>query len=300
MSADFPQGPIIGPAADGHLHVMTQNLRYPAPDPGHLWEQRRPVMAALLDRERPCVLGTQEGHLNQIRDIAADLPGGYEWIGEGREGGGRGEHMAIFYDSRHLAPREHGHVWLSDTPHVPGSTTWGNAAPRMATWVRFADTRSAGTSTSTSAGTASGARTRTETGMAAEFVVVNTHLDNHSATARIRGATFLARMVESFGATPVIVTGDFNTAAESSEPYRVLVADTELSDTWLAAKDQRTPAYATFAGYKEPAVGGVRIDWILTTAGITVEAAAINPFAAGGQFPSDHLGVQALLTLPHR
>src|SRR5690606_8970392 len=40
--------PFIGRAAGDRLHVMTYNLRYPADDPGHLWEQRRPAMAALL------------------------------------------------------------------------------------------------------------------------------------------------------------------------------------------------------------------------------------------------------------
>lgn len=37
---------------------------------------------------------------------------------------------------------------------------------------------------------------------------------------------------------------------------------------------------------------GRRIDWILTTPGVTTHWAALN-----GQYPSDHLPVQASLTL---
>jgi endonuclease/exonuclease/phosphatase family metal-dependent hydrolase len=104
--------------------------------------------------------------------------------------------------------------------------------------------------------------------------------------------------VEWFGHTPVVVTGDFNAAAESSAAYHRLVDETTLTDAWLAAKERRTPAYGTFTGYGPPDIGGIRIDWILTSAGISTEAAAINPFASGGRPPSDHLAVQALIHLP--
>jgi hypothetical protein len=92
--------PLIGPAEHGHLHVMSYNVRYAADDPDHLWEERRPVLAQLLDIERPCVIGTQEALFGQVADIALDLPSGYEWIGQGREGGSHGEYAAVFFDAR--------------------------------------------------------------------------------------------------------------------------------------------------------------------------------------------------------
>ncbi|NDL58262.1 endonuclease [Phytoactinopolyspora sp. XMNu-373] len=277
MSSAGLDEPLIGPAEHGRVHVMTYNVRYAADDPGHLWEERRPVLAQLLDVERPCVIGTQEGLFGQVADIAADLPSGYEWIGQGREGGSHGEYAAVFFDTRRVLPREYDHVWLSETPGVVGSTTFGNLIPRMATWVRFSDVATAG-----------------------EFVVVNTHLDHASADARRRGAAQLADLVESMRPAPVIVTGDFNAAAETSEPYLRLVAGAGLVDTWLKAAERRTPAYATFGGYAMPKVGGERIDWILTTPEVTPDVAAINPFRSEGRFPSDHVPVQALLRLPSR
>jgi endonuclease/exonuclease/phosphatase family metal-dependent hydrolase len=43
---------------------------------------------------------------------------------------------------------------------------------------------------------------------------------------------------------------------------------------------------------------GDRIDWILTTPGITTSYTEINTYSKNGQFPSDHLPVQANVTLP--
>lgn len=263
---------LIGPAPGDRLHVMTYNLRFPAEDPGHYWDDRRPAMAALLRAERPTIIGTQEGRHHQLRDLAEDLEASYAWIGVGREGGSHGEFAAVFYDTERLDPVEYFDLWLSDTPEVIGSTTWGNRAPRMATWVRFADRR---------------------TGR--QLVVVNTHLDNHVENARLRGAELLAETAAAFGDLPIVLTGDFNTAAETSLPYATLLDATKLTDAWLMAEQQLTPAYGTFGGYRDPAVGGPRIDWILTSAHFTAEAAAINPSKFEGRYPSDHLPVQALL-----
>jgi len=39
--------------------------------------------------------------------------------------------MAIFYRKDRFEPREFDHFWLSDTPNVVASTTWGNSNRRM-------------------------------------------------------------------------------------------------------------------------------------------------------------------------
>lgn len=265
--------PVLGPPTGDALHVMTYNLRYPADDPDHLWADRRPAMVALLSLERPTVIGTQEGHYDQLRELESDLGGEYGWIGVGREGGSHGEFTAVFYDRTRLDPVAYFDLWLSDTPTLIGSTTWGNVIPRMATWVRFHDTVTD-----------------------REFVVLNTHFDHRVEEARQRSADLLATTVESFIGTPTIVTGDFNAPAEQSPTYDRLVAGATLADTWLLAERQVTPRYATYGGYRQPVIG-YRIDWLLVTPGIVSEAAAINPASVGGRFPSDHLPVQAHLQL---
>ncbi|GAA3501675.1 endonuclease/exonuclease/phosphatase family protein [Streptomyces prasinosporus] len=256
------------------LEVMSFNLRFAsAAEPGS-WAVRRPVMRRLLRRERPHVIGTQEGLYQQLRDIEADLGPSYDWIGTGREGGSRDEFMAVLYDTRRLVPLEYDHFWLSDTPDVIASNTWGNAFVRMVTRVRFRDLRADGR----------------------EFHVLNTHLDNASRYARERAAALVADRVGGLArSAPVVVTGDFNVPAHGDPVYDTLLG-AGLVDTWDAA-DERGEPYGTFHGYRPPVPGGARIDWILATSGTAVHRARVNTFAVAGQFPSDHLPVQASLSL---
>ncbi|WP_329259797.1 endonuclease/exonuclease/phosphatase family protein [Streptomyces pseudovenezuelae] len=270
-------GTLPASAAKPHhrrLDVMTFNLRFASISEPNSWTVRRPVMRQLLRQEAPTVMGTQEGLYQQLLDIQSDLGAHYDWIGTGREGGSHDESTAIFYDTRRLAPVEHDTHWLSDTPGVIGSNTWGGALPRIVTWVRFRDR-------------AAGGR---------EFYVLNTHFDHVGQYARERSAQFLGEKIAGFDrALPVVVTGDFNAAAHDNRAYDTLLA-AGLIDTWDAAAE-RSRLYATFHGYRPLTPDGERIDWILATPGTTVLRAAINTFAMNGQFPSDHLPVQATLTL---
>ncbi len=177
------------------LAVMSFNLRYAsAPDPNS-WACA-PGHGGAAAAEQPTVLGTQEGLYGQLKDIQRDLPDRYDWIGVGRAGGSRDEFMAIFYDTRRLEPLEFDHFWLSDTPDVIGSKSWGNNVIRMVTWVRFADLR---------------------TGK--EFIAVNTHFDHQSENSRQLSANLVRDRVNGFApGLPVVLTGDFNTPAEPRSP----------------------------------------------------------------------------------
>ncbi|GGS17794.1 metal-dependent hydrolase [Streptomyces humidus] len=255
------------------LEVMTFNLRFASRRKPHSWADRRPVMSALLHRATPHVIGTQEGRPRQLRDIEADLGPHYDWIGTSRAVGDD-EAVAVFYDTRRLVPTAHEHFWLSDTPQVRGSNTWGGGHPRMVTWVRFRDLRAAGR----------------------EFVVLNTHLDNASQYARVRAAALIAARIARFDpALPLLLTGDFNAVAHDSAVYDALLA-TGLVDTWDTARS-RGGAYATFHGYRPLIPGGDRIDWILATPGVTVHREWTDTFTVDGQYPSDHLPVRASLSL---
>ncbi|MFJ3309887.1 endonuclease/exonuclease/phosphatase family protein [Streptomyces sp. NPDC086549] len=256
------------------LEVMTFNLRFASTAEPNSWSDRRPVMRELLRRAHPQVIGTQEGLYQQLRDIDSDLGPDYEWIGTGREGGSRDESTAIYYDTRRLAPVEHYTFWLSDTPEVIRSNTWGAAFPRIVTWVRFRDL-------------ADGGR---------EFYVLNTHFDHASQYARERSASLMTQRIARLDrALPVVVTGDFNVAAHKNQVYDTMVGS-GLVDTWETAA-WRSPLYATFHGYKGLIPNGDRIDWILTSPGVRTYRASVDTFSVNGQFPSDHLPVRASLAL---
>ncbi|HEY7596744.1 MAG TPA: endonuclease/exonuclease/phosphatase family protein [Actinophytocola sp.] len=265
---------VFGPVEGDTLSVMSFNLKFASPVGPNSWRKRRPVMAELLRAELPAVLGTQEGLHRQLLDIEHDLPDHYDWVGEGRAGGTADEHCAIFFDTRRLSAVDSGNFWLSDTPDVPGSRSWGNTTVRMATWVRLRDRRT---------GT--------------ELAVLNTHLDNVSETSRVRSAELIRDRLNAIPAgLPVIVTGDFNAVAGRSAAYSTLVEGARLTDTWIAAAEHRGPLFATWHGYHPLTPDGPRIDWMFVRGDLAVAAAGVNTYSRDGQFPSDHLPIQALLT----
>lgn len=262
------------PAAPPWLGVMTYNLRYASSTPPNAWPQRRPLMRELIQQVAPDVLGTQEGLYGQVKDLAADLPD-YEWIGTGRDGGSRGEFMAVFFRKARLEPLAFDHFWLSDTPAVIGSATWGNGNRRMVTWVKFRDRA-----------------------MGGEFFLFNTHFDHQVQPAREKSAELVRQRVTALATQlPVVLVGDFNAAAGANKAYEILTGDKFFTDAWTAAAERRGEGTNTFNGFKPAEQNGVRIDWILTRGDVTVAEAETLTFSRDGQFPSDHFPVLARLRL---
>jgi endonuclease/exonuclease/phosphatase family metal-dependent hydrolase len=256
------------------LTVMTYNLRFASPNPPNAWPQRRPIMRELIRDLAPDVMGTQEGLYPQLKELAADLPD-YDWIGLGREGGSRGEFTAVFYRRARLEPLAYDHFWLSDTPEVINSATWGNTYRRMVTWVKFRD-RSTGT----------------------EFYLFNTHFDHQVQAAREKSAALVRQRVAALETKlPVLLIGDFNAAAGTNPVYKALTDDGFFTDAWLAAPERDGEGVGTSNQFKAPVPGGARIDWILVRGDVAVERAAISTFSRNGQFPSDHFPVLARLRL---
>jgi endonuclease/exonuclease/phosphatase family metal-dependent hydrolase len=260
---------------DDALNVMTFNLRFAHTTPPNLWPDRRPVVREVIERWAPDIVGTQEGLYGQLVDMDEDLPA-YDWIGLGRDGGSRGEFMAVFYRRDRLVPLEYDHFWLSDTPEVIGSRTWGNQVRRMVTWVRFRDRRTN-----------------------QEFYLLNTHFDHQVQESREKSAALVLERIARFDpALPVIVAGDFNVPAGANPVYEMLVNSQALVDTWRAA-GRAEPAFGTFHGFRgmEGAQGRSRIDWILTRGPVTTLSTEIITDARDGQYPSDHFPVIARLRL---
>jgi endonuclease/exonuclease/phosphatase family metal-dependent hydrolase len=275
---------LIGRAKRDEVHVMSFNIRYDrsangdtvSGEPDH-WPDRRPLLVELLEREKPTLLGIQEALYGQLAAIESALPR-HRSIGYGREGGSSGEHSAIFYDTTRLEVLEWDQFWLSGTPALIGSATWGNSVTRILVWARLRDLASG-----------------------SELAMINTHFDHQSEPARIRSADAMIDLFQGgeLDELPTIVTGDFNSPAHDSGAYTTLVTDGPTVDTWDSAAERVTPAWGTFPGYEEPVENGDRIDWVLTTDDLVTTKAALNVWRdASGAYPSDHAPVQALIELP--
>lgn len=259
---------------DPTLCVMTYNLRFASPIPPNAWPQRRPIMRECIRNVSPDVIGTQEGLYAQLKDLAADLPE-YEWIGLGRDGGSRGEFMAVYYRKSRLEPLAFDHFWLSDTPDVMGSKTWGPTLARMVTWVKFLDRQTK-----------------------QEFYLFNTHFDHQVQVAREKSSALLRQRVEALNTPlPVLLIGDFNADAGKNKAYHLLVEDRYFTDTWNTAAKRTGEGLNTFNGFKEIGKDGRRIDWILSRGKMAVDATEIVTFSKDGQFPSDHFPVVAWVRL---
>jgi endonuclease/exonuclease/phosphatase family metal-dependent hydrolase len=268
------QAPAVENPSPATLTVMTYNLKFASTNPPNAWPVRRPIMREVIQQIAPDVFGTQEGLYEQLKDLATDLPD-YNWIGLGRESGSRGEFAAVFYRKARLEPLAFDHFWLSDTPEVIGSNTWGGKWPRMVTWVKFYDRQ-----------------TRQE------FFLWNTHFANDSQAAREKSAKLLRERVAALDTKlPLILTGDFNAAGGTNQAYKILTSDGFFSDTWVTAKERKGEGLNTSNGFKTIRRNGVRIDWILTRGTFTVDSAAIETFARDGQFPSDHFPVVTRLRM---
>lgn len=260
---------VVAPASARDLTVMSLNIRLPSPDDGaNRWELRRDLTAATIRRASPDVIGTQELFERQGDDVVARLPR-YRWIGVGRSGSGSpdDEHMGIFYRADRLQVERWGNFWLSDTPGVPGSISWGHPLPRMVTWAVF----------------------RAKDGT--RFAMFNTHLPYRAEdeAAREKGAALLAARIPAIaGDLPVVVTGDFNTVPDTPTYRRMAQA---LRDAWVAAP-VRTGPEATFHGFTGKP--DRRIDWIFTR-GFAVKRATTIDTRRGDVFPSDHYPVVVTL-----
>ena len=257
-------------AADS-LRVMTFNVRLPlASDGPERWEARRDLFVKTIRDEHPDVFGTQELYTEQGDYVVAKLPE-YTWFGMGRKGGDGDEHMGVFYRRDELRVLESGNFWLSDTPDVPGSNTWGTPFPRMVTWARFQ---------------------RRDDGRT--FVLFDTHLPYRAQddAARERGAAvILKRIAELPADEPFVLTGDFNTTPDSK--VHALLTE-HLHDAWLVAPHRSGPDKTFHAFTGQPTE---RIDWILVR-GFRVKDARTVTTHAGKLYPSDHFPVVTDLQWP--
>ena len=260
-----------------NLNVMSFNIRRgTAKDGKNHWIFRRNRVCELLSHYRPDVLGLQEAMDFQISEISAVLPG-YEKVGTGNLGGGKGLHTAVFYDAVRFFPSAEGTFWFSDTPDIPGSKGWGNIIPRTCTWVRLIEK---------------------ESGQA--FYFYNVHLDHISQRSRKNSVVFLTRFIHTRSSSdPFVLTGDFN-AREKSAPIQYLkgkkplrirtegsVSNPEpLMDTFRV-RYPNVRHVATFHGFRR-FFFRFKLDYIFVPSSVRVQAAEIIQPRWKKCYPSDH------------
>ncbi|KAK1395870.1 putative endonuclease/exonuclease/phosphatase [Heracleum sosnowskyi] len=118
------------------LTVMTFNLLEDQPeDSQNSWLKRRDLCISVITSYSPMIICTQQGVKSQLDYLEQCLPG-YDQFGISRKGteDTSDEHCTIFYDKEKVELLEGGTFWLSESPSVPGSMSWGCEVPCIATW----------------------------------------------------------------------------------------------------------------------------------------------------------------------
>jgi endonuclease/exonuclease/phosphatase family metal-dependent hydrolase len=246
---------------------MSFNIRFgTANDGDNSWPKRDHLVEQVFRDRKAQIVGVQEALAFQLDEITQAFLH-YAVIGVGRDDGKtKGEYAAILYDTRVFAVDSSGTFWLSDTPEVVASSSWGNSITRICTWARLIDR---------------------ETGEA--LYVYNAHYDHQSQNARVQSSQLIAdRIAGRTHDDPFILMGDFN-AGESNPAIASLREIPDVKHAYRALHPEER-AVGTFNGFRGTSDGEM-IDHIFVSDDLQIIAAQIDHTDHEGQYPSDHFPV---------
>jgi endonuclease/exonuclease/phosphatase family metal-dependent hydrolase len=256
------------------VRTVSFNIRYgTALDGDHVWPNRREHVISTIKTLAPHILGVQEALDFQIKELDSVLVR-HTVIGVGRDDGAtQGEYAAIYVDTARFHVLSSGTFWLSVTPEVVASKSWGNNITRITTMVRLHDRLTGDT-----------------------VRVYNAHFDHESQPSRERSAQLVKQRVARDGSPRdrVIVLGDLN-ADESNPAIQAFLSPGEprLIDPFRALHPDARMV-GTFNAFRGDSAGG-KIDHIFTGPGWTPVAAGIDRTQFGPPWASDHFAVWAVV-----
>ncbi len=245
------------------VKTMTYNVWCRKPD-----ADRIDRVVSIIKKNMPDTLGVQEATPLWMEILSACLPE-YAWVGVGRMGEGKDEHMAVFFRKDRYTLLETGTKWLSDTPDEISKYAESGCFRVMtyAVLERKADKK--------------------------KFVHVNTHLD--FGVAQEKQAVVLTQLIEPLKRYPLLLTGDFNCAA-GTIPFE------SIRNSGL------TPSYEfidpslnvpTYHGFKNVYGDQYIIDvCFLTAETVKVQDYHVCNEQMDGDYPSDHYPVLTEFVLP--
>ena len=251
------------------IKVASSNIRFDNPKDGkHDWAGRRAVLSTAINSFAPFILGSQEGRREQLKDFESllcdlDLIDSHrDWISERM-------YPCLFYNQKIFNLVESGDIWLSETPFVPGSKSFGSAFPRLCTWATLELKQHA-----------------------KKLICINVHLDHMKTETRQEQIKVLLKEIKSINieGLPIILMGDFNEGPKEKVREIINGSGLTLSDPWLNLKKDEDISHHGFEGQKEAAK---RIDWILSTREFSPISVDLYKESIEGIFPSDHYPVFA-------
>ena len=252
------------------LKVMSFNLRIANNGDGiNYFFNRFDRVVEVLEKEQPDIVGFQEVS-DSMRAALRDRLPGYTVQGCGRDQNYHGEAMIIAYRKELVELISLQNIWLSLTPHIPGSRYGGDQSgcPRMftAALLKHDDIKE-------------------------PFYFINTHFDHEGETARYLAAVQLTQFM-SENDNHFVLTGDFNATPESPE---IQLLSESLS--YRGGKDCTANLDGTFHNFgRIPPEKCPKIDYIFSDA-VCKESYKVEDIPVEGMYYSDHNAVCAILEM---
>lgn len=165
------------------------------------WSQRLPEIRERIASYSPDLLGLQE--METDADIRAIAPSGQFGLVTYHLGDFQYGDAALLYKISRFEPLDSGQLWLGPNPELPMSLGFSPLAMlRYVNWALLRDKASGFT-----------------------FIYANTHFDNASKNKDPSANLFRERIASLAKGLPVVVTGDFNTNANTERYFRLIGAN---------------------------------------------------------------------------
>jgi endonuclease/exonuclease/phosphatase family metal-dependent hydrolase len=243
------------------LNLITSNIRFDNPDDGeHTWARRKELLAQTLSEHEPDIIGTQEGREPQLREFFDLLPE-HSILDSHRDWLDNRMYPSIFYNPAKMEVKSSGDIWLSETPDVPGSSSFQSTFPRLATWGDFFHVQSS-----------------------LYFFIVNVHLEHTSEDIREKQIEVLLNEIpkKNLNNSPVIFIGDFNSPPTEKVRKKIDTSEFDIYDPWEKLQLKEETSYHHFKGQID---NGSRIDWVLLPTQLECEEIFLEKKSEKGVFP---------------
>ncbi len=252
---------------------MTANIRFENVGDGeNNWPYRKDFFSEIVGRENIHLLGTQEGREGQLRELSSLLPQlklietHRKWIDERM-------YPSLFFDPTVFKLKRSGDIWLSETPNIPGTKSFGSMFPRLCTFAELYCLKEE-----------------------IAFIVINCHLDHIEEETRLNQARVLIDQVTKLNDKnlPIILMGDFNSGPDKSVRHEINSSALNLFDPWIKLAKSECSSFHKFDGI-DPTGRNERIDWILLNRKFRANSIDLIDESRDGRYPSDHFFIKVSL-----
>ncbi|CAI7883514.1 unnamed protein product [Closterium sp. NIES-54] len=175
----------------GAISALMLNLDSTEPESSpNSWALRKFACLEMLRKFHPTLIFTQEGSKEQLEYLHCELKA-YECFGSKSQDAPGEDYSAIIYNRDQVEVMESGNFWLSETPEVCGSTSWGASTPAVVNWVKF--------------------RVKGLQPPGYAFQAYNVRMKTGSSSARAKGALLLWQHISSVPPSiPALMCANFN------------------------------------------------------------------------------------------